>query len=168
MFRDHVISGESVDYGWFKLSVGDDHRYYRWPLMDWPGYGDTVETGSSEDYTEPVEPIPQWEIGFFVRLGGTDGLRYIVELVPDEPVTSPQLTFVIDAETGDVLACGWTRYGMIFVSPDDWHGSVDKPALPPGDMAVNADEQCGEYDYVRHQSLDMGALVDALDVRDRS
>ena len=109
-----------------------------------------VVSGSSEKYylastlglspTNPeTAPEATDEGDSFIILDGTDGYHWGLRIV-GEAACPLEWNFIFDIETGEMVACGWTRGGAFLIAPSETSTQVEAVAFPDTEPNTRCDE----------------------------
>ena len=141
--RDVGVEVSTVAEG-FRVATAAGEAYYRRPTG---GKQRLARTGGSlEEHLEAVglEPGEDYEYGWHYRvyLDGTDGFHYGFRLVYPEPNCPWEESFIVAGDTGEVVACGAARGGVLLMLPEGASPVVERFALPrPGGCDTSEDWQ---------------------------
>lgn len=139
------IRAEAINESEFQVWKPDDAQFYRFTDQLVPSGRVSRKPVSSIDVDEENliwAPI--------VQVAGSDGRHYGIRVIPSEPACVPQMTYLIDARTGEIPLCGWSFLGPILVNPNISNTSIEVPELPNYGM----------------RDLDSGRCRRVLDLRD--
>ena len=90
----------------------------------WPWWPESVPEG----FFAADDPNNQGWFG--VVFAGTDGQHYGLTIRFDEPACGGNLTYVVDAVSGEIATCGWSWVGPLLVAPVDAVDPSFVPVLP--------------------------------------
>lgn len=152
--RDLGVEVSVVPKG-FRVATVEGEAYYR-------RSGDHASPrllrtgGSLGEHLEAVDVDPDEDYKYFwhyyVDDDGTDGFHYGFRLVHPEPNCQWEEGFIVAGDTGEVVACGLERGGVLLVLPEgsrpvlegfalprwtdcdpseDWHAGLRVPSLAP-------------------------------------
>lgn len=115
-----------------RVSDGSSERYYS------PGMFEFAQIDSEPVYTQAPENSDNRELEDIgdipgqITLDGTDGYHWGVTVTPPSTMACPEeYGFIFAIETGELVACGWTRRGGAFlVGQPDTLQQVDTVAFP--------------------------------------
>ena len=79
---------------------------------------------------------------FGVVFAGTDGQYYGLTIRFDEPACGGNLTYVVDAVSGEIATCGWSWVGPLLVAPVDAVDPSFVPVLPELSMGDDHRGRC--------------------------
>ncbi len=80
---------------------------------------------------------------FNVVFAGTDRQHYGVTIRFAEPACGRNLTYLVDAVSGDIATCGWSWVGPLLVAPTDAVDTSFTPLLPESSMGDDYRGRCG-------------------------
>lgn len=125
-----------IDVGTFRISTSTQSQFYE---LDY--YRGLIALRSDYSITDIPARLSDWEVEHFSynELSGTDGRHYGLRFVFYEPACGDTLTYVMSAETGELMICGLSLFAPQLVDFDNVSQSdaaITLPRVFPSDEQI--------------------------------